>query len=108
MEVLQVNLINLQKLEVTYNKNVEQVVKGSMTCTLGVRDRHGKESEKVSIWGFLLLLGRIKKKNIFNFIKEKVWHKINYWSGKRMTLSMAGIEVLIKFVMQAIPYFSNF
>lgn len=62
MEVLQVNLINLQKLEVTYNKNVEQVVKGSMTCTLGVRDRHGKEAEKVSIWGFLLLLGRIKKK----------------------------------------------
>ena len=41
-----------------------------------------------------------KKKASFNFIKEKVWRKLQCWEEK--LLSQAGREVLIKTVVQAI------
>ena len=44
------------------------------------------------------------KKASFNFIKEKVWRKLQGWEGK--LLSQAGREVLIKSVIQAIPTYT--
>jgi hypothetical protein len=46
------------------------------------------------------MVGRSKKAT-FNFIKDRIWRKINSWSSK--CLSKAGREVLIKLVLQAIP-----
>ena len=45
------------------------------------------------------LMGR-RKKASFNYIKERVWRKLQGWEGK--LLSQARREVLIKFVIQAI------
>jgi hypothetical protein len=39
--------------------------------------------------------------SLFNFIKDRIWRKINSWSSK--CLSKAGREVLIKSVLQTIP-----
>ena len=49
--------------------------------------------------GLPSLVGR-KKKESFNFIKEKVWRKLQGWEGKM--LSQAGWEILIKAVIHAI------
>ena len=46
-------------------------------------------------------VGKGKKKVSFNYIKEKVWRKLQGWEGK--LLSQAGREVLLKSVIQAIP-----
>jgi hypothetical protein len=55
--------------------------------------------------GLPSMIGR-SKKAIFNFIKDRVWKKINSWSSK--CLSKAGREVLIKSVLQSIPtYFMS-
>ena len=48
-------------------------------------------------------MGRRKKEG-FNFIKEKVWRKLQGWEGK--LLSQVGREVLIKAVIQAIPTYA--
>ena len=49
------------------------------------------------------LVGKGKKAS-FNYIKERVWKKLKGWEGR--LLSQAGREVLIKFVIQAIPSFA--
>jgi hypothetical protein len=55
--------------------------------------------------GLPSMIGR-SKKAIFNFIKDRVWKKINSWSSK--CLSKVGREVLIKSVLQSIPtYFMS-
>jgi len=46
------------------------------------------------------MIGRDRKAT-FSYIKDRVWQKINSWSGK--CLSKAGREVMIKSVLQAIP-----
>lgn len=46
------------------------------------------------------LVGR-KKKALFNYMKDRVWKKLNSWSGK--ALSSASREVRVKSVLQAFP-----
>ncbi|KEH17822.1 transmembrane protein, putative [Medicago truncatula] len=46
------------------------------------------------------MVGR-NKQATFSFIKDRVWQKINSWSSK--CLPKAGREVMIKYVLQAIP-----
>ena len=53
--------------------------------------------------GFLSLVGKGNKAS-FNYIKERVWRKLQGWEWK--LLSQAGREVLIKFVIQAIPTYT--
>jgi hypothetical protein len=50
--------------------------------------------------GLPVVFGR-SKKEVFSFVKDRVWKKINSWSGR--ALSGAGREVLIKSVLQSIP-----
>jgi hypothetical protein len=38
---------------------------------------------------------------VFAYIKDRIWKRINSWRGR--ALSKAGKEVMIKFVLQAIP-----
>ena len=52
-----------------------------------------------SYLGLPTLIGR-KKYDIFSFLKERVWKKIQGWKEK--LLSRAGKEVLIKAVAQSI------
>ena len=47
-------------------------------------------------------VGRSKKK-VFEYIKDRVWKKLNGWNTKK--LSRAGKEILLKTVAQAIPTF---
>jgi hypothetical protein len=48
------------------------------------------------------MIGR-SRKDTFIFIKDRVWKKINSWSSK--CLSLAGREVMVKSVLQAIPLY---
>ncbi|XP_050233408.1 uncharacterized protein LOC126681895 [Mercurialis annua] len=50
--------------------------------------------------GLPSLIGR-NKRQIFQFIKERIWQKMKGWSAK--FLSRSGKEVLIKSIAQAIP-----
>lgn len=49
------------------------------------------------------MVGRNKKES-FNYIKEKIWGKLQGWESR--LLSQVGGEVLIKAVIQAIPTFT--
>ena len=53
--------------------------------------------------GLPSLVGRGKKAS-FNYIKERVWRKLQGWKGK--LLSQAGREVLIKAIAQTIPTYA--
>ena len=53
--------------------------------------------------GLPSFVGR-NKKSSFNYIKERVWRKLQGWEEK--LLSQAGREILIKAVAQAIPTYS--
>jgi ribonuclease HI len=46
------------------------------------------------------MIGR-KKKDVFSYIKDRIWRRINSWRGR--ALSRAGKEIMIKSVLQAIP-----
>ena len=48
------------------------------------------------------IIGRNRKKT-FDFIKDRVWHRMHNCSNKK--LSRAGKEVLIKIVAQALPIY---
>lgn len=50
--------------------------------------------------GLPSLVGR-GKREIFNYIKERLWSKLQGWRSRK--LSKAGKEVLIKAAAQAIP-----
>ena len=45
-----------------------------------------------------------EKKESFNYIKEKVWWKLQGWEAK--LLSQARREVLLKAIIQAIPIYT--
>ena len=60
-----------------------------------------KEYEKYL--GLPAVVGK-KKKASFNYIKERVWSKLQGWKEK--LLSQAGREILLKAVVQAIPTFA--
>ena len=53
--------------------------------------------------GLPSLVGK-NKKSSFNYIKERVWRKLQGWEEK--LLSQAGREILIKAVVQAIPTYT--
>ncbi|XP_030970117.1 uncharacterized protein LOC115990422 [Quercus lobata] len=60
-----------------------------------------KEYEKYL--GLPAIMGKIKKESL-NFIKERVWAKLQGWKEK--ILSQSGKEILLKAVVQAIPTFA--
>lgn len=66
---------------------------------LGVND----ELKDSKYSGHPSLIGR-SKKSVFNFVKEKIWSKVNDWN--HMNLSKAGKSVIVKNVTLYIPSYS--
>ncbi|MCH80906.1 replication protein A 70 kDa dna-binding subunit, partial [Trifolium medium] len=88
--------ISLPKSEIFRSRNVPQSLKNSIANLLGAQAVLGTGK----YLGLPSMVGRSKKAT-FNFIKDRVWRKINSWSSK--CLSKAGREVMIKSVLQSIP-----
>ena len=88
--------INLDKSAIYFSANVDAGSKEALRHLLNV----GRMVDSGKYLGLPYFLGR-SKKVVFNFIKDRVWKWISGWKEK--FLSVAGREVLIKAVAQAIP-----
>ena len=91
--------LNREKTTVFFSKATPIKRKLEIIDFLGVSEV--REYEKYL--GLLAMVGRNKKASL-NFIKERVWNKLQGWKEK--LLSQAGREVLLKVVVQAIPTFA--
>ena len=90
--------INPTKTTLFFSKAIVEEKKREILNFLGVPKI--KEYEKYL--GLPTVMGR-KKKASLNYIKERVWTKLQGWKEK--LLLQAGREVLLKAVIQAIPNF---
>ena len=91
--------VNRNKTTLFFSKSIAEIMRQAIKDTLGVQAINQYEK----YLGLLSLVGRGKKES-FNFLKERVWKKLQGWEGK--LLSQAGREVLIKYVIQVIPTFT--
>lgn len=91
--------INLEKLEMTMSKKVNEQVNIIIRDRLGVSE---VEQHKKYL-GLPTLIGKSKKK-VFGIILERVHKKLKGWKDK--LLSKAEKEVLLKAVIQAIPSYA--
>nr|XP_023903860.1 uncharacterized protein LOC112015657 [Quercus suber] len=91
--------INRSKTSLFFSKSIPEDVKHGIKVTLGVPEIMQYEK----YLGLPSLVGK-RKKESFNYIKEKVWRKLQGWEAK--LLSQAGREVLLKAVIQAIPTYT--
>ncbi|XP_057793280.1 uncharacterized protein LOC131009894 [Salvia miltiorrhiza] len=105
--------LNLKRVLCDYEKASGQGInfqKSGILFSANVSDRDKDElSHIIGVWsplntgrylGLPSLIGR-KKKEIFHYLRERLWSRIQGWSGKK--LSKAGKEILIKAVAQSIP-----
>ncbi|XP_030963604.1 uncharacterized protein LOC115984727 [Quercus lobata] len=92
-------MINSAKTTLFFSKNVLDATKEPIKNLLGVAEI--KEYKKYL--GLPAVMGRNKKASL-NYIKDRVWGKLQGWKEK--LLSQAGKEVLLKVVVQAIPTFA--
>ncbi|MCH93169.1 RNA-directed DNA polymerase (Reverse transcriptase), partial [Trifolium medium] len=88
--------INLTKSEVFFSRNLSIAAQDDLARLMGVKHVLGTGN----YLGLPSMIGR-KKRDIFAYIKDRVWKRINSWRGR--ALSKAGKEVMIKSVLQAIP-----
>jgi len=102
-EVASGQAISLPKSEIYCSRNVPDPLKKTLSKILEVQAVLGIGK----YLGLPSMVGRDRNAT-FAYIKDRVWQKINSWSSK--CLSKAGREVMIKFVLQAIPSYvmSNF
>jgi hypothetical protein len=92
-------LINLAKSDVCFGKEIEEEAKGEIAATLRVNVTTCHKR----YLGLPTVTGR-RKKEVFAFVKERIWEKIKSWRGIRF--SQAGREVLIKSILQTIPSYA--
>ena len=91
--------LNREKTTIFFSKAVNEDTKAQIMDFLQVPEV--KEYEKYL--GLPAVVGRNRKASL-NFIKERVWSKLQGWKEKQ--LSQAGREILLKAVVQAIPTFA--
>ena len=91
-------IINFQKSSISFSYNVHSLLKEEICSFFNVTGTidHGK------YLGIPSCVGR-NKKEIFSFIKDKAWKRIQGW--KRRSLSKAGKEILLKTVIQSVPMY---
>jgi hypothetical protein len=82
-----------------FSPNTPQLVKYQVLSNLEIT--HLTNNEKYL--GLLVYIGKSKKR-MFEYIKKKVWSRIEGWQEK--LLSKAGKEIMIKAVAQAIPTYT--
>jgi hypothetical protein len=90
--------INMNKSEVFFSRNISRSAQEDLSKIMGVCHVLGMGT----YLGLPSMVGRSKKET-FSYIKDRVWKRINSWRGR--SLSKAGKEVMIKSVLQAIPYY---
>ena len=91
--------LNREKTTIFFSKAVKEDTKTQISNYLEVPEV--KEYEKYL--GLPAVIGR-KKKESLNYLKERVWSKLQGWKEK--LLSQASREILLKAVVQAIPTFA--
>lgn len=95
-EMLSGQSVNFQKSGIHFSANVKRARRRDISNILGVFN--GLSNSKYL--GLPSLVGRSKKK-VFEFVKEKVWRKVQGWRAKKV--SQAGKTILIKNGAQSIP-----
>lgn len=91
--------INHENTTIFFGKSIPMSSKSAIKNFLGVPKI--KEYEKYL--GLTAVVGKNKRAS-FNYIKERVWGKLQWWKEK--LLSQARREVLLKAVVQEIPTFA--
>ncbi|XP_024641304.1 uncharacterized protein [Medicago truncatula] len=91
--------VSLEKSEVSYSRNMSEIEKNMICDRIDVK----VVTSHSTYLGLPVIFGR-SKKEIFSFVKDRVWKKIKGWKEK--CLSRAGKETLIKAVAQAIPTYT--
>ena len=91
--------LNTEKTTLFFSKNVPDCSKLSIKNLLAVPEIREYES----YLGLLAVVGKNKHASL-NYIKDRVWSKLQGWKEK--LLSQAGKEVLLDAVVQAIPTFA--
>ena len=92
-------LVNKNKTTLFFRRNTLEEVQQEIKVLLGVPAiKHYKK-----YLGLPSFVGK-QKKACFNQIKERIWVKMQGWKEK--FLSQAGMEVMIKAVIQSIPTYS--
>ncbi|KAH9730036.1 reverse transcriptase domain-containing protein [Citrus sinensis] len=91
--------VNLNKSSISFSANMgeESIRQVCGILEVPATDNHG------TYLGLPSQIGR-KKSVVFNFIKEKVWQRLQGWSQK--FLSRAGKEIMLKTVAQAVPNYA--
>ena len=91
--------LNWEKTNISFSKVVKEETKVEISNFLQVPEV--RKYEKYI--GLPAVVGRNRKASL-NFIKERVWSKLQRWKEKLM--SQVGREILLKAVVQAIPTFT--
>ncbi|WKA07960.1 hypothetical protein VitviT2T_025728 [Vitis vinifera] len=88
--------INLNKSALTFSRNTDDVVKRGICSILQVEE----QADPGIYLGMPTVVGK-NKRQLFEFVRRKVWNRIQNWNGSR--LSRAGKEICLKTVAQSIP-----
>jgi len=91
--------INKDKSSVMFSRNTKSSEKNQLMAALGITS----EARNEKYLGLPIYMGRSKRRT-FEYLKERVWKRIQGWKEK--LLSKAGKGVLIKAVAQAIPSYA--
>jgi ribonuclease HI len=92
-------VINKDKTSIMFSPNTTQQIQQQVLSELGITQLTNNEK----YLGLPVYIGKSKKK-MFEYIKQKVWGRIQGWQEK--LLSKAGKEIMIKAVAQAIPTYA--
>ncbi|CAN0875633.1 Transposon TX1 uncharacterized 149 kDa protein [Linum grandiflorum] len=95
--------INFLKSGVFFSSNTHEMLQEGVRNILGIHE----PLDTGRYLGMPSLVGR-NKKSIFWYLKERVWQRIQGWSGKPILKGGGGKEILIKAVAQALlVYYMN-
>jgi hypothetical protein len=72
--------INLTKSEVFFSRNLSIAAQEDLSNMMGIRHVLGTGN----YLGLPSMIGR-KKRNVFSYIKDRIWKRINSWRGRPLS-----------------------